>query len=106
MRSKRRTKEQWEAITERIQKEGAITISEAAKMIRTERGSKTSTTALTRWIVHGKKGVHLDGAMMNGKGWWTSKKALFRFFAAVSAVEAGRRQDAAEVPTSSEWDAR
>jgi ribosomal protein L10 len=78
-------------ITDRIIAEGAITIAQAAQKVpsSTSRGH-ASAAALLRWILHGKRGVRLEGTLMNGKTWWTSEKALSRFFAALTAKALGQ----------------
>lgn len=54
------------------------------------RGEKVSASSLCRWILRGKEGVRLDAVRLNGGGWWTSREALARFAAALSARVAGK----------------
>lgn len=106
MRSHRRSPEQWAAIAARIQQEGPISVCHAARLVPTAKGSKASPSTLVRWIIHGKKGVFLDGARLTSKNWWTSRAALERFWGELSDSEAWRRQDAAEAPTITQWEER
>jgi hypothetical protein len=45
---------------------------------------------LVSWIIRGKRGVFLDGLKGPGKSWWTSREAIARFLAALSARAAGQ----------------
>jgi hypothetical protein len=64
------------------------------------RGQKASPSALCRWILRGKEGVRLDAVRLNGGGWWTSREALSRFAAALSARIAGKALEPAEASPS------
>jgi hypothetical protein len=81
----------WPAIAARIQAEGPIPISEAAREVRAERGRRGHVAAFTllRWIVYGKRGVFLDGIQLSGETWYTSRPALLRFAAELSAKAVG-----------------
>lgn len=70
---------------ERILEEGAIRLSEAAKLLPPCRGKRRSTSTLTRWIEQGKAGIKLEAFTGPDKTWWTSKTALARFLAALTA---------------------
>jgi hypothetical protein len=73
------------ASAERLANEQLYNLSEIAKFIPRSRGKKVHTSSIYRWIIHGKNGVRLDGVQASGSGWFTSKEALTRFWAAVSA---------------------
>ncbi len=79
----------WDAITKRIEAEGALTVCKASRTVPAAQGRHASPTTLVRWIVHGRRGVLLDGARLNGKSWWTSVAAIKRFQAELAEVEAG-----------------
>src|SRR5260370_41637777 len=69
-----------------ISKESALSLSDAAKLIPPSRkGRPTHVATLTRWILHGVRGVQLDGARIGGR-WVTSREALDRFSAALTAA--------------------
>jgi hypothetical protein len=102
----RRTTEEWAAATCRIMQEGPLAVSRAARLVPTSGKGRVSPSTLVRWIIIGKRGVHLDGSRLNGKTWWTSSQALERFWGELSAVEAGRRQDAAGAETVLQRNAR
>jgi hypothetical protein len=91
----------WQAIAERIQSEGPLPVSKAAKLVRAERGRRghCSSQTLLRWILSGKQGVFLDAYRMAGETWYTSEAALTRFAAQLSALEFGKRQAESAIPT-------
>lgn len=76
----------WTKIAARIQAEGALPVSRAAKLVKTARGRRghVAEGTLIRWIIHGKSGVFLDGMLLAGETWYTSAKALERFAAQLS----------------------
>jgi hypothetical protein len=95
--------DRWTEAVARLSSESLITTAEAARLVRSTSGA-TSPGTVTRWIVHGKRGVFLDGQREAGKAWFTSREALARFWAALSRaggsgrdvvrpVEAARLQD-------------
>jgi hypothetical protein len=87
----RRTIDEWQAAAARIQADGPITVTRAARLVpASNRHGYASASTLVRWIIYGKRGVRLDGSRLTGKTWWTSAKALERFWADLSAREAGR----------------
>lgn len=75
--------DRWTEAVARLSSESLITTAEAAKLVRSTSGA-TSPGTVTRWIVHGKRGVFLDGMREAGKAWFTSREALARFWAALS----------------------
>lgn len=85
----------WTAIAERLQADasGIVPVSKAARLVPTDRGRRgyCSANALVSWIVRGKRGVFLDGLKGPGKSWWTSKEAIARFLAALSAKATGQQ---------------
>lgn len=74
-------------VVEKLEKEGVISVVEAAKMIPTNRGKRNriSAEAVVRWIKKGKGGIFLEGFQDAGKSWWTSREAVRRFFAQMTA---------------------
>jgi hypothetical protein len=78
-------------IAERLITEGLIDLPTAIKLLplsANPRGSEhpISIGALWRWITRGKAGVRLEGLRFHDE-WWTSKPAVARFLAALSAKE-------------------
>ena len=73
---------------ETLIKEGAITLAEAAKLLPVTRGKKKHITSLVRWILQGKHGIRLEASRGPDKGWFTSRQAVARFCARVTAAEA------------------
>jgi hypothetical protein len=76
------------AVAERLMAEGLLSLVQAAALLPPVRGKRVATSSIFRWIVRGKHGVRLEGIRLHGGGWWTSKAALARFAAAVTASEA------------------
>lgn len=64
-------------------------LGKAAEFLSSTRAARVSPSALCRWILHGKQGVRLDAVRLSGHGWYTSREALARFAAALSAKIAG-----------------
>jgi len=68
-----------------LKSETPLALAQAAKLIpptRLDRPVHVST--LVRWIVHGVRGVKLEAARVGGR-WVTSREALERFSAALTA---------------------
>jgi hypothetical protein len=102
-----RTAEEWQAAAVRVLEDGPITVSHAAKLVPAANShGYASASSLVRWIVHGKRGVFLDGARITGKTWWTSKAALARFWAGLAAREAGRYPEPGTVETPKQRETR
>ncbi len=103
-------KTNWEAIAARLQEEGQIAVSKAARFVKAERGRRgyASASTLVRWIIKGKQGVRLEGVRGTGSTWYTSKQALARFQAKLSEVQAGESAVVAEAvgPSTSEMERR
>lgn len=76
-------------LVKRLQKEEIISVTEAAKLIPTNRGGRShaSREAVVRWIREGKRGIHLEAFQAAGKGWWTSREAVRRFLAKLTAQQ-------------------
>jgi hypothetical protein len=92
--NRRRTADEWAAAAARIRADGPITVCKAAQLVpASNRHGYASASTLVRWIVHGKRGVKLDGARLTGKTWWTSEAALNRFWGDLAAREEGRRPE-------------
>jgi hypothetical protein len=51
-------------------------------------GGKVSAATIWRWHLHGRRGIRLESVLRGGTR-MTSKEALIRFFAAVTAVVDG-----------------
>lgn len=85
--------------------EKLMPLGRACTFLSASRGEKVSPSALCRWILRGKEGVRLDGVRLNGGGWWTSREALSRFAAALSARVAGKALEP-EAATPSELERR
>jgi hypothetical protein len=70
----------------KLMQEGPISITEAAAELHIERAE-----TLSRWIEAGKRGVKLEAFFGQGKTWMTSRQALARFFAALTAQRLAAR---------------
>lgn len=68
----------------RLIDEGAETVASLAMAFPATRGAPRRSDTLVRWIRHGLHGgsVKLEGFVGPDGAWWSSKKALARFFAA------------------------
>jgi hypothetical protein len=86
----------FEAIAQRLAEEDLLTVAQAARHVPRLRGKRTSPSTLIRWIIHGKRGVYLDGVRLSGKTWWTSAAAVARFTAALTRASVGGLVRAAE----------
>ena len=74
------------AIAERLLSEGLITLADAAKLLPpTREGKPVSKSALFRWATRGKHGVRLEAIRLSGPGLFTSRPAIARFAAALTA---------------------
>ncbi len=87
-----RAREDLEAAAERVMAEGAEPLGRLAQRVpaaRAGRGPRghASSYTLLRWVTRGRDGVFLDGVRMAGSGWYSSAKALVRFFAAITEAE-------------------
>lgn len=98
----------FEAATRRLLdgNEKLIPLGKACQFLNATRGQRVHTSSLSRWILRGKMGVRLDAIRMNGGGWWTSREALSRFAAQLSARAAGQAVADAAIPTESEMERR
>src|SRR5690348_5243239 len=93
-------------LADRIKAEGPLPVAKAAKLVPADnRRGHVGAGVLVRWIVHGKRGVRLEGARFSGKTWWTSAAALARFWGRLAAAETAR-QDAPRAETWREREAR
>lgn len=82
----------WQEIAIRLQAETLLRASQAARLVPSHgRRGHCSANAIINWITRGKNGIYLDGMRAAGKTWMTSKEALSRFFAQLSAKEAASR---------------
>lgn len=80
-------------VAARIRVEGPLKVSQAAKLVPADnRRGHVAADVLVRWIVHGKRGVRLEGARFSGKTWWTSEAALERFWGSLAAADQGRER--------------
>lgn len=84
----------------RLLAEGPITASQAARLRPAHRGRQTAPQTVVRWIRIGLRGVKLEG-YHDGSGWVTSRRALARFYAALTAKKAGNA--APLLPEQEEW---
>ena len=75
-------------MAKRLISEGLISLLEASKFLPPVRGRNVSTSSVFRWICRGKGGVKLDGIKLHSGLWWTSREALIRFAAALTAKAA------------------
>ncbi len=75
-----------------LDRETLLTPAQAVRYVPTRRGGrKVSRITVWKWMVHGHRGVYLDGLKQPG-GWMTSKEALQRFFAALAEAERERKR--------------
>lgn len=81
-----KTKPDFTAMSSRLHSEQLIRISQAAKLVPSPRGTPTNPSTLVRWILRGKRGVRLDGVLLSGDCWWTSRQALERFSAELTRL--------------------
>ena len=97
----------WNAIALRLSTEELLPLSKAAKLVPTDRGKRghASASALHRWIHFGKDNVFLD-AMKIGHGFFTSREALARFHAGVTAAAMPDQHELRQLPTEEERRAR
>jgi len=65
--------------------EGLITMVQAAQLLPRRKGNKCHTSTVVRWILHGHRGVKLEGVRAPA-GWMTTTAALDRFLRAVTAA--------------------
>lgn len=79
----------FDAIAQRLAGEDLLTVAQAARHVPRLRGQRTAPSTLIRWIIHGKRGVYLDGIRLSGKTWWTSAAAVARFTAALTRASVG-----------------
>lgn len=73
------------ADAERLISEGLISLPDASAMLPPVHGRPTSVIAIVRWCRRGKSGINLEAVRLHGE-WWTSKPALARFVARVTAM--------------------
>ncbi len=85
------THDHFAAVADRLLLSGEklLRLGEACQVLRAVRGEHARPATLTRWILRGRMGVRLDAVKLGGKGWFTSREALSRFAAALSARAAG-----------------
>jgi hypothetical protein len=76
-------------LAQRLAAEGALTLPEAAKLVPAKGTRSRSTTTLLRWILRGHHGIRLEGAVGADGRRITSRQALARFLAAITAALAG-----------------
>ena len=69
----------------RLMEEGLISLPQAAAILPPVRGKQVSVSAVFRWCIHGKKGVKLEFIRLHGTHLWTSRAALARFAAELTA---------------------
>jgi len=79
--------------------EKLLPLGKACQFLNATRGEHVSTSTLCRWILRGKSGVRLDAVRLNGNGWQTSREALSRFAAALSAIAAGQALEEVVTPS-------
>ena len=74
----------WETVMIDLQKEKAISLRDAARLLPPARQNKgVHSSTLTRWISRGLRGVHLEAHRIGGR-WVTSREALERFSQALT----------------------
>jgi hypothetical protein len=65
--------------------ESLISLAQAARLFPPNRqGKPVHVTTLQRWVLDGIRGVHLEAARAGGR-WVTSREAVARFLAALTA---------------------
>jgi len=91
----------FEAVAVRLMggNEKLLPLGKACQFLNATRGERVATSTLCRWILRGKSGVRLDAVRLNGNGWLTSREALARFAAALSALEAGQALEEIVTPS-------
>jgi hypothetical protein len=68
-----------------LKTETPLSLAQAAKLIPPTRQDKpVHVSTLVRWILHGVRGVQLEAVRVGGR-WITSREALERFSAALTA---------------------
>jgi hypothetical protein len=71
-------------VSSRLSNEQLYSLAEITKFIPRSKGKKVHASSVYRWVIAGKAGVKLEAIMASGSGWYTSREALARFWAAVS----------------------
>lgn len=71
-------------VVERLIAEGAVSAGMVVAKLPHTRGKRRHPNTVSRWITKGKGGVKLEGFAGLDGTWWTSWKALARFFAALT----------------------
>jgi hypothetical protein len=72
------------SVAERLITEGLIDLPTAAKLLPPIDGRPMAPGSLWRWITRGKAGTRLEGFRFHDE-WWTSRGAVARFLATVTA---------------------
>ena len=70
----------------RLMEEGLISLPQAAALLPPIRGKQVSVSAVFRWCIYGKKGVKLEFIKLCGTHLWTTRQALARFAAKLTAI--------------------
>ena len=78
---------------EQLLSEGVISANKAAAGLPSVRGKGRHAGTIIRWILDGRHGVKLEGFRGPDRTWFTTRKALARFFAAITALEDKHRPD-------------
>lgn len=82
--------------------ETRLGMTEAARLIPSKKqGKPTHVSTVKRWILRGSRGVRLEGIRVGGQ-WITSREALERFSAALTAryLPSADHLDASTIPSN------
>jgi len=82
-----------------IDKENLVLLSEVPKILPKRKGKAVHLSACYRWMRSGLSGVRLETVIVGGQR-FTSKEALNRFWARVTAVRDGIPVEKAIIPTA------
>lgn len=80
----------------RLIDEGLISLAEAASLLPRRRGNKPGCKTVWRWARHGYRGIKLE-YVCTPAGFTTSKQAVERFIAAVTAQDDAERRQLEEL---------
>lgn len=70
-----------------------LSAPQAARLMPRARGRPVRAATVAGWIERGKRGVRLHGVRGPGKTWWTTRSAIARWLAELTALELSQTPD-------------